>query len=119
MRNVQHPSLLALSVLICAAWAVWTGCDYTVGEHPSTLSGTVVDSTTGVPLDSAWVALDDSSLGSRCYTDSMGAFTLLHMGGIEEEVLFAGKPGYLTRGITLTDVYHSLNGIRFELPQAK
>jgi hypothetical protein len=99
----------ALSLFLSA------GCDPTE-KHWMTvhLSGVVRDSTAKTPLDSAWVALDDSVRGMKVVTDSAGVFdqatTEFGVG-----TLYAGKSGYKTMSKGMRDVHNDMDGIFFDL----
>jgi hypothetical protein len=99
----------ALSLFLVA------GCSPT-GEHWNVvhLSGVVRDSTAKTPLDSAWVALDDSIPGMKIVTDSDGVFDLATV-EFGKGTLYAGKSGYKTKSKELRNVHNDVDSIFFNL----
>jgi hypothetical protein len=90
------------------------------------VSGSVIDAASRRPIDSAWVVLGDSASVARedssdgvVYTDTAGSFVIYHFLPISEEILSAGKSGYITSSKVLKDIGYDTSGIVFELVRAQ
>ena len=78
------------------------------------LSGIVRDSIDKGPLDSAWVALDDSVRGIKVVTEAEGGFDLVTP-EFGVGTLYAGKSGYKTMSKELRNVHNDVDSIFFDL----
>ena len=102
------PTSAGLSLLDCSKEKVISNIDpgYTIG-------GFVKDIISGMPIDSAWIDIDDSTPPYRAYTDSIGYYeTIVFLGG--ELVVFSGKEGYYIKNTTI-NLNTNLDSINFEL----
>lgn len=109
--------LLFIVVVICV---LWSACDDTIVEPPiNVVKGTVIDSLTRIPIDSAWVD-NDTLAPRRAYTDTFGNYSF-PIGYKGKKTVYCGKEGYTT---TMKEVTFTGNGItaviNFELvPKGK
>lgn len=78
------------------------------------LSGVVRDSAQGTPLESAWVALDDSVRGAKIVTKSDGLFDLVRT-ETAVAIIYAGKAGFGTTSKELRDVHKDIDSILLNL----
>lgn len=115
VMRVCSLSLLTTALAAALSPFLFAGCSPT-GEHYNVvhLSGVVRDSTNKTPLDSAWVALDDSLPGMKIVTETGGVFELA---AVEFGVgtLYAGKSGYKTMSKGMRNVHHDVDSIFFDL----
>ena len=87
---------------LCLCILIHTGCDDRGFFDASvTFSGTVLDSITRLPIDSAGVCLFDTTNSPLSFSDSLGNFKLSPFGGIGEYDLYFLKEGYLTKKISV------------------
>jgi hypothetical protein len=70
----QMRSRLFQSILVLAITFVGFGCNKATVDHGYSISGTVIDSLTKAPLDSAWVIMHDTTAFTPTYTDSLGHY---------------------------------------------
>jgi hypothetical protein len=110
--------------LLFSAWlVVWAaaGCsDPTVWERTVTISGDVVEASTGEPLDSAWAALGDTLLpDARWYSGTEGRFSVTSTPFRLPLPLHVGRKGYLTVTDTLENVQSDVGGLHYELEPAQ
>ena len=101
-----------LIFMITIAGLFWMSCKDKIEKvepTPNTVKGTVIDSLTRIPLDSAWVD-KDTSAPYMAYTDSLGIYgpvgTVVGYAG--KYVIYCGKDGYTTRN---KEVVFTGNGI--------
>lgn len=66
-------------------------------EYVSWVQGTVVDSLTRAPIDSAWVDGNDTLLPHWAYTDTMGYYVAFEGAPGRYRFLYCGKQGYITK----------------------
>jgi len=102
------PTSAGLSLLDCSKEKVISNIDpsYTIG-------GFVKDSISGMPIDSAWININNSSPPYSTYTDSMGYYeTSVFLGGLI--TVFGGKEGYYIKD-TVIDIKANLDSINFRL----
>ncbi|HUU46005.1 MAG TPA: hypothetical protein VM118_09745 [Acidobacteriota bacterium] len=112
---------VALGVLALIVSFMCPGCDDgTIVEEVVCLSGRVEDMATGLPLDSAWVVLDDTLTGAVFYTDTAGEFALASTPFKGPRILIAGRIGYLTAVVdTFENIQRDTGGILVELDRAE
>ena len=79
------------------------------------VSGTVIDSITSAPIDSALIAVGDSN-AIITFTDSTGYYQLATFAGSFN--LYVLKPGYKTKSRDI-DLRSNMTGIDFELAVSK
>ncbi len=75
------------------------------------VSGTVTDSITSAPIDSALIAIGDST-ATQAFTDTSGYYRFATWPG--KFTLFVCKPGYNTKSQSI-DLRSNLTGIDFQL----
>jgi len=108
--GASFPSAMALVAALAGP-----GCGPKGEEwHVVHLSGSVWEAPSGLPIDSAWVALDDSVRGTKAFTDTVGAFDLATL-RFARGILYAGKAGYRTASKAFTDVDSDIDSIAFDL----
>ena len=114
VSKVKLPTvlLMCLTIISLSIWALSCDDAGTDGDTAGTYSGTVTDSVTGLPIDSAMISLRDTS-GVSVYTDSTGAFESVALG--DNVRIFARKDGYETRYKDVT-LGENSQGLVFELP---
>jgi hypothetical protein len=96
--------LLFIVVVICV---LWSACDDTIVEPPiNVVKGTVTDSLTRVPIDSAWID-NDTILPHRVYSDSLGYY-YFPIGYKGKKSVYCGKDGYITKN---KEIIFSGNGM--------
>jgi len=66
-------------------------------EYVSWVQGTVVDSLTRAPIDSAWVDGNDTLLPHWSYTDTLGYYVAFVGAPDRYLFLYCGKSGYATK----------------------
>jgi hypothetical protein len=112
----QMRSRLFLSILISVITFAGFGCNKNNGDHGYSISGTVIDSLTKAPIDSAWVIVHDTTAFAPTYTDSLGHYYWgSDAGGWSKSWLYVGKPGYRTKSRYFAEVRTDIRGIDFEL----
>jgi len=84
---------MPLLVLLAMA-ALLMNCKERLGDPIFRIRGTVIDSTTGLPMDSAWIDTYDSIPPYYIYSDSSGYY-ITQFGGIHWINIYCGKTGYL------------------------
>ena len=118
---MQKPNVIKLRLLHLTLWVALIicigygfGCEKLSIESARwvLIAGKVVDYSTDSPLDSAWVAVRDST--SRAYSDSTGhfEFSLIEFERID---VFVGKTGYITEHAELLKSDSTLNNLLFKL----
>ncbi len=101
--------LLAFSVL-----SLFIGCITDSGEFGSSFSGTVTDSVTGLPIESALVWPEDTTSGQPIATDSTGRYAWADF-GYGPTVVFVRKAGYVTAIRTFPKWRGDKKGVDFRL----
>jgi hypothetical protein len=85
--------ILFVAVGICVLWGA---CGNTIVEPPvNMVKGTVIDSQTLVPIDSAWVD-NDTLAPHSVFTDSLGNYQM-PIGHTGRHFIYCGKDAYVTR----------------------
>ncbi|MBI5868299.1 MAG: hypothetical protein HZB43_08450 [candidate division Zixibacteria bacterium] len=110
--------LLAVPLTFCLS--LGPGCHKRPVEgikHVNVL-GTVLDKESREPIDSAWIAFEDTA-SVLTYTDTLGAFFTGWFPWPQEVSLFAGKGGYITSSKIFRDLDHDTTGVVFELVRAR
>jgi hypothetical protein len=107
-EKVKRTLLLAIGVSVL----VWMACDEVHNGRPSLngVKGTVIDSLTRVPIDSAWVDMDTLAL-HEVYTDSLGNYRM-PVGYRGKYFIYCGKNAYVTKKKEIT---FTGNGITAEM----
>lgn len=91
--------LLCSSVLIIGVCLSLVGCEKgkVSYEHFGRVEGTVIDSLTRLPIDSAWISVTpDTSVKPITYTDSSGHYRFTDFSG-KYRFHYCGKNGYVTK----------------------
>ena len=102
-------------LIVCSSFFLIIGCkDGPTYERVVSVSGIVTDADTGAPIDSAWVALGDTLIGTWEFTDSDGRFDLPSP-PFTIRVLNAGKAGYNELVDTLMNVTSDIEGLQLRL----
>ncbi len=111
MKRVAQFILIA-----CFTLVVGNGCHDDPPYHPDLfrISGTITDSLTGNPIDSAWVTNEPTSPEQLYFTDSLGGYEVHALEGVRAE-LRVGKEGYVTKERTFEPLRGDLGGIDFKL----
>jgi hypothetical protein len=113
MRVLARACLLLAAAAMTQFWLMSCGDD-DWGDRTVIVSGTVTDSATMVPVDSARLTWDDSTDQiAPWFSDSTGAYSVPLRGS--NAVLFVRKKGYKTQSRTLTNVTSDLYGVDFGL----
>ncbi len=87
--------------------------DISITDPVYTISGFVKDSISGMPIDSAWININDSTPPYQAYTDSMGYYeTSVFLGG--QTTIFGGKDGYYIKD-TAIYIKSNLDSINIKL----
>lgn len=110
-----NPTLGMIIVLMICAIAVHISCDkeaLVLGEKWLGISGTVVDSITGLAVDSARISLQDTLTDYSIFTDSTGFYKAPALSGTM--TVFARKSNYATQWRTL-QIRADTTGVDFEL----
>jgi hypothetical protein len=104
-------------VMLVMVGALYLSCSRlrTNGDDFITVSGSVIDSTSQIPIDSARLELGGDWIA---YTDTAGSFTF-RTPSIFETTFSAGKNGYITSSKVLKDIGYDTSGIVFELVRAR
>jgi hypothetical protein len=103
-RKKMRGILLFVVLVICV---LWSACDNTKVDPPiNVVKGTVIDSLTRVPIDSAWID-NDTILPHREYSDSLGYY-YLPIGYKGKKSVYCGKDGYTIKN---KEVIFTENGI--------
>ncbi len=68
-----------------------------IGHKTYSFSGFVTDSITGLPIDSAIIALNDSINGAFWFTDSTGYYIGVSIRGSRIQTFYVQKTGYDTQ----------------------
>lgn len=87
-----------------------TSCES--GDKSTTIRGKILDKSTSLPIDSAWVNTIDATDGAW-YSDAEGVFSLTTFGRMER--FYTGKDGYNTRLIELPEDENARQNIVVEL----
>ncbi len=113
IRRVILKMLVRMVPVVLLACMI-AGCD--VGEKSSTVKGKTIDKTSQLPIDSAWVNTIDTTDGAR-YSNAEGLFSLTTFGEIQK--FYAGKEGYETRLIELSDDARDHENVLVELVRSQ
>lgn len=106
--------LLLLAVVAWCTFLLGASCeDKTIYEHTWQISGTVTDTLTGQPLDSARITWGDTVSDVHVLTNTDGTYEF----GVpmNRPTLFARKEGYLTKSVELRLTREYTSGMDFEL----
>lgn len=94
----MHINRVMKFTLILLPWAVfYLACEDHITDGPLTrISGIVIDATSGLPVDSASISLNDTlQTTEQIHTDSIGRYHV-YMGGFGTIRVFCRKEGYMT-----------------------
>lgn len=95
MRKIfVGPILILILVAICQCFS---NCEKSTDDVWRFLSGVVRDSLTGLPIDSAWIDINDTIAPFRTRSDTNGIYIMAFGTKRYGFKLYAGKEGYLTR----------------------
>jgi hypothetical protein len=98
MKNTITRILCGGCILIIGVCLSLIGCESRkVVEYVGFVEGTVTDSLTRLPIDSAWISgTSDTSYTPITYTDSSGHYKIAEFPG-RYRFIFCGKDGYVTK----------------------
>jgi len=121
--NIKNPisGLLCLFIVIMIVCINQIGCEkhHVNGEVFGHVEGTVIDSLTRLPIDSAWISVDpDTSFGPITFTDSTGHYYIGQFPG--NYVFYCGKKWYLTKASKEFEIKkNKTTQVNFELVPTK
>ena len=107
--------LLTVVALSVCMYALGASCfkDKTIYEHSGYVSGTVTDSLSGQPLDSARITWGDTVGRISSLTDSNGTYVI--QVPVPHPTVFARKEGYLTKWLEVSVTGTHTSGVDFQL----
>ena len=106
--------LLLLAVMAACMLVIGPSCkDKTIYEHSGYVSGTVTDSLSGQPLDSARITWGDTVGRISSLTDSNGTYVI--QVPVPHPTVFARKEGYLTKWLEVSVTGTHTSGVDFQL----
>lgn len=106
--------LVASVVLSFSITITLSTCSSPIDGGSVTMTGTVYDSVTDLPIPEAWLAVSDSSPQFRFYADSAGEYEWVSW-GIVNVTFFVGKEGYVTKEHFFESIGEDMAGVDFEL----
>lgn len=99
-KNLIHISIsICFFVFIIVIYLNITGCDNDkiIHEYAGSVEGTVIDSLTRLPIDSAWInGTPDTTYEPLRLTDSLGYYLVSQFPG-SHVFFYCGKKGYVTK----------------------
>lgn len=111
--NMRKHIFLILAIFVGSALF---HCDKgTKVEYVSWVQGTVVDSLTKAPIDSAWVDGNDTLLPHWAYTDTLGYYVAFAGAPDRYRFLYCGKNGYTSKKKEYATFKNDTTTVNFEL----
>jgi len=102
--------MLTLLLILLTSFIAGSGCrhkDIPTGDFAQTVFGTVTDSVSGLPIDSARVTFSDTNLTVAFHSDSTGFYQFATF-GVYNLLIFVQKSGYQTASRTITSGFDSV-----------
>lgn len=113
---IKYGIIIVFLTALLVAITIISSCDKgaIIGHKTYSFSGFVTDSITGMPVDSAIIALNDSINGAFWFTDSSGYYIGVSIRGSRIQTFYVQKTGYDTQQQDIV-LNRNLTNINFKM----